>query len=442
MNIEAFSAKPTTLGVALALAMAMPGHISAQALHLSDAADRALESSVAEVRTAAEAAILEQEENDPSLALANAVRLVAEKGFSVVLLGSEDFKSKFGPYFVSNNPPIKQSQRIIIVESGTQSPGSALKFMAQSDFIIVLGDSAVDTTHAEFSQLFDIETHGVSQKSLAEYQSEIPKIATDRGNGMLVGDTVAGYFYDTNAPSASYHSAVQDERLALARTIHWALETAEGYIVQRGAPKAGTWTLRYERQEDNTCLHSNGSTVVGWYSSRTKFSRLTESNTTKDVIEIKYTTEMVPRISTTEPDKKFYNGDVTLYNPYRLRDSRFNLKDYGPETTVTGSTQSVDLAFSFNGLSVGRSWSYSVPSVVVANYSSLANDSTKWVHDIDQNSLSGKTTFKMEPGAVVEVPNGFSNPWTKMREEYDFTWVKLASNGSVQSTYRCRKTYY
>ncbi|MEZ5467887.1 MAG: hypothetical protein R3F18_09575 [Lysobacterales bacterium] len=422
MNNAALNSKALTLGVALALGISISGHVSAQALPYN-----------VDVTT----------DSDAHSSLSQALRLAAQDQLAIVLLGSDQFKYELGKHGVVDNIPSNVTRRIVIIESGSQKKNEMMAIMARGDYVITVGDSPADTTEAEFYTLFDIEMNGTAQKSLSEYKKAEVKPTADAGDGMVVGNSVAGYKFTPDGASDTYQTFEPNLVLALTRAVEWARHAEDEIsVAQNQAKSAGTWDLRLSRNTDNNC--NSGSTRAGIVSFRTEWRRLRESNTSKDWIEVKYKTVMQPNTGA-----GWRNGDITIYSPYKYRGANFELESHGPYTTQGTSSVggSVDLGFSYSGgsggaISAGRNWSYAIPDVVVSDYASYAGESVKWIHDVNQAQLVGRTTFVAEPGAVVRVPNGYASPWTKMYERYDAVFVTLNSRGNVLSRKVCTYTFF
>ncbi len=111
--------------------------------------------------------------------------------------------------------------------------------------------------------------------------------------------------------------------------------------------------------------------------------------------------------------------DVEAYNPPS------HLSDYNPTTTSGVSTVSVSVSASVSDdpeVSVGMSWSYSLPDVVVHDLSSFSRGIASWWHDIDQSKFVGEDSYKIEPGAMIRVPQA---PGTYLwKVEYGAQWAK------------------
>jgi len=111
--------------------------------------------------------------------------------------------------------------------------------------------------------------------------------------------------------------------------------------------------------------------------------------------------------------------DVDAYNPPS------HLSDYNPTTTVGTSAVSVSVSASVSDspeVSVGMSWSYSVPDVVVHDLSSFSRELDSWWHDIDESKFVGKDSYKIQPGAMIRVSQA---PGTYLwKVEYGAQWGK------------------
>jgi hypothetical protein len=132
----------------------------------------------------------------------------------------------------------------------------------------------------------------------------------------------------------------------------------------------------------------------------------------------------------TEPgDLRWKNGwrNADLWNSIDVDayDPPSHLSDYGPTTTVGASTISVSISASASdnpGVSVGMSWAYSLPDVVVHDLSSLSRGLASWWHDIDESKFVGGDSYKIQPGAMIRVSQ---SPGTYLwRVEYGAQWGK------------------
>ncbi|MDV3103949.1 hypothetical protein [Thermococcus waiotapuensis] len=111
--------------------------------------------------------------------------------------------------------------------------------------------------------------------------------------------------------------------------------------------------------------------------------------------------------------------DVDEYNPPS------HLSDYSPTTTTGTSTVTVSVSASVADspeVSAGMSWSYSISDVVVHDLSSFSRELASWWHDIDEGKFVGKDSFRIQPGALIRVPQA---PGTYLwKVEYGGQWGK------------------
>jgi hypothetical protein len=356
---------------------------------------------------------------DVALRVSQAEKMAMREGLSVVYYGSLDFKEKIGIKSIKNSEPsLENSKQVVIVESSVISNDAFFQeLLEKGNFVISVGDDWVDSPMRAFADIgAKSELGDRTEKSLSDVQY-LGRIAGQAGDGDVVYERATGYYY-SHGESKSFHTLEQDQGAAIALAIQWARDIA---MVENMAPsksddlflKAGpTWSVKktIDFNMAGTCQEKGDFTL------RTTYEKLdNDGDSTKDYYNVKYWQEIVPG-EILFANNKWRNADIYNWSRLKYVNSSFNLVDYDPTTSSGSSSASVDLSFSLNSVGISKSWSYSVGDVVISSFSqsSPAQEIVDWRHDINEDKLVGRTSYKISPGARFEVPNGTATPWNNI----------------------------
>ena len=145
--------------------------------------------------------------------------------------------------------------------------------------------------------------------------------------------------------------------------------------------------------------HEYDSSGYGCTSVRTIYTMLSDSGTGLDYYAASY-------FVTLESNDSSYNSGLDVKSEM----SEGTMWRYGPTATSGTSTAGVNVSASVgsSGVSytVGSSWSYSIPDVVVSDYSRPSVNTLDIRHDINESANVGRGSYSVEPGKLVTVENG------------------------------------
>ncbi len=186
-----------------------------------------------------------------------------------------------------------------------------------------------------------------------------------------------------------YNVTCEDQDVAIQKTLDWM--DSEVNSVASDIPR-GEIGSEYLSKSDFE------SVTYGWTSVRTTYYKLVDTNTTRDYYAGHYFVSM-------QPNEGSYNSGLDVKS-----DSNGNILQYGPHTTSDESTYSVNLEVNSGLLgttfTAGASWSYTLPDIVVRDYTSVVNSILDVRHDISEDKMVGYTTCTVEPGQLVYVEEG------------------------------------
>ncbi len=152
-------------------------------------------------------------------------------------------------------------------------------------------------------------------------------------------------------------------------------------------------------------LQSDGSNTYDWWSIRVK-------------------QQSVPGTKAwPNPKNGWCTTTLSNYTDVNAMISNYFLYDYDPTTTVgsTSGTASVNIGIG-SSPSVGMSWSYSITDAPVYDQGDMSEGLVSWYHDLDHRRGVGYSTYKVQPGYSVKVPNG-SLPYNRMKDSYSVEWA-------------------
>jgi len=181
-----------------------------------------------------------------------------------------------------------------------------------------------------------------------------------------------------------------DTNEAMKQTADWLIE-----IVNLKNSKLNyVESESYGTEIESFCNYNNsgyGTTAV-----RTLYYKLNETNQNYDYYSGHFLASM-------SPDGGSFNSGLDVSSTI----SSGTLLRYGPHTTQGTTTAGVNVGLTAgtDGVSytVGPSWTYSIPDVVISDYTAMALNKLDIRHNVDETKLIGHTTFDGEPGKVVKL---------------------------------------
>lgn len=340
----------------------------------------------------------------------------AKNNFRIAYLGSGQLKYQIdsvAPNWI-HDVDLNGSRQIVIVESKDQGEDVIAQLLAKGNIVVSLGDaqSGVNSAFAKLEEIAnqvgpvtpDVDDHG------GKFRARISVVEENPYSERVIdqsGVSVSAYHHSPNG-SRSFDSNEPVLLAAIVDAIQWAI--ADDRNDPQFMEKSGSWSLKFTRSGD--CKAMNGTATAGTLNIRTKyFQRSNDGDSRYDYWYVRFVAEMVPGT--------FRNADVETWSDASSGGGYiFDLRDYDP------TTSSGEVSLSADTFSAG--WSYSVGDITVFNNSNLGLDDVRWYHDINQFAPVGWNTVKVEPGAMIRVPNGVYLPG-RLDENHYARFIRIST---------------
>lgn len=358
-----------------------------------------------------------------------AARRAAEQNLRIVYLGTADLDKDSANQSVLDK---KGSRQIVITESNYQDKDMLVRLLANGNYVIALGNADINTTQSAFDMVQEIQDTGKLSKRADEYDVNQPRFQLTTGGDDGVESTTEGtlsaYFYSPRG-SKSFYSANQDVYQAVTDALVWARDTALEEEIRASLPvsKALSFTEKLQRNYTVDCPTniSGASGAVGRLNVKTVYSQANnDGSSTKDFWEVRYIAQILPAqlVNPGGTGWGWKNEDLWVLGDANSGVSTGLLKDYGPTTTIGASSAGIELTASTGGGGISRNWSYTASDVEVRDYSDFSKQSVQWWHNINGSKPVGSSSYKVEPGALVELPQG-TVAYNKMYEYHKGQWI-------------------
>ncbi|ANF22644.1 hypothetical protein [Thermococcus piezophilus] len=201
-----------------------------------------------------------------------------------------------------------------------------------------------------------------------------------------------------------------------------AVEEAYRWAVRNMPPNAGTIDVSIESTGEWTQIYQlDFSTVDLWepygrLNVRSLYYKLSNDGSyTYDWYSVHVRQQSVPGEYLW--DSSWKTADMYTWIDADYYNSDYFLSDYAPTTTVGSTTVGVSIGVSAGedgaSISASLSWSYTLPDVVVYDQSDYYLELAKWWHNVDEGAPVGSSTYQIEPGATIRVPQGSPMDWVE-----------------------------
>lgn len=294
---------------------------------------------------------------------------------------------------------------VIILGEGTSSSGIQSEILGMQDAVLMDPGASVKQKLVVITDDWVLK-EGVQAEStinrLIDTGSVVSLINTNIDWSKLTfpisyPDQATAYAMKKTPTGIACYSVICDsDSDATARLMNWS-ESSDS--VQESYAAASN----YELPEGELLFseHEYQSSGYGWTSVRTIYCKLSENDSEYDYYSAHYHATM-------EPDSGSFNSGLDFKS---VMNGGMMLK-HGPGTSQGVTTVGTDISYSVgtDGISFtrGMSWEYSIPDVVVMNYTSVVNNILDIRHDVNEEKLVGSTSFFAEPGKLVKIPSSQS----------------------------------
>lgn len=256
----------------------------------------------------------------------------------------------------------------------------------------------------------------------------------DMPTAFVENATASGVYYDKSTGAMCCYSVKCDDlNEARNRVYGWAddklaqsLEIKENVSLASSA-ETPVWGGEIQSYGDISCGD------YGWFYIRTNYyEQMTNSNTYR-YYQADYKLQAVPN---TNANTRIADMNVQC-DVDKLRSTQ-KLLDYGPTTTSGSSTASVNLNWSISltgGFQVGMGIerSYSIPDIMVHDYSSFGDNLFTCSHDIQESGNVGSSTILVKPGLIASSARSTDNGSYTIEDNYSVNYCKYQKVGSSWS---------
>ena len=148
-----------------------------------------------------------------------------------------------------------------------------------------------------------------------------------------------------------------------------------------------------------------------------QYYKLEEDGTnTYDFYDTRFVVEEIPGYTVHQSDPTYneVNHCMDIYVRSDVNEASGHSSDFlyhkSPTTTSGTSTASVSIGVSAgqNGaaITLGQSWTYSIPDVTIADQGDYSQQLAMWWHNVNEDALVGRSTYQVEPGLSVRTSQG------------------------------------
>jgi hypothetical protein len=303
------------------------------------------------------------------------------------------------------------------------------KEIAAGNFVITVGDSSRDSVKAMFESIVGAEDMDEVRSRSAVKSYEAPRRLTGiSSDGARNYETAAAYYY-TPYLSKSFHTLEQNPTKAIEEAYLWALdrvveEDSASFRLEKATRqlKSGPYfKMIYQKSYSTGSTYSPYGKINVW----THYDQvLNDGNGSYDFWNIAFQLQSVP--GSIAFGSAWHTADMWNSVDVNAKNSRFFLVTYSPTSTQGTSTVGVNVGFTSSvtgpSATIGASWSYAISDVVVHDQSDFGNGVVSWWHDVNENATVGNSTYLIQPGASIRVPQGSTSVWNSLPEFYAVQW--------------------
>ncbi|MDR3283318.1 MAG: hypothetical protein LBS92_06935 [Candidatus Methanoplasma sp.] len=308
---------------------------------------------------------------------------------------------------------------VITNTEGAKASSEKSNVKIQSSFDSVSG---LDVVVVDGSWVKSLDSKYVAKSIKALTEASHPVLLLDESPEILTNNiavshaftTVAevyGFFYDNNT-GVSYCNSVTGADLndSLSKQYVWAKGKSDAYLAAGVTPTitnsgSEVWVLKVH------CTASANTGNFGELNVSTYYYALQENDTSGNYIMTMYQLQGDPFEATSSWDNWIAVAD--MYTDTTLSYGSPTLLTYAPLSTGGSSTVGINLSISagttgING-TVGASWSYTIPDVVIHNQSNYSQKKFDIWHDFNENGVNKTDTHEVRPGKIsksAEVSTG------------------------------------